>query len=109
MSDDTSVPGFTDVLTTDWFYDDFAQSQAAGVVVASADQRFRPYSKVSRALFAVYMVRAMAPNELAKLDGAALAGPPTFRRAMTMAIRKGRFGIMRLGSGIMGRLYTTVG
>jgi murein DD-endopeptidase MepM/ murein hydrolase activator NlpD len=60
----SAVPGFTDVHTDDWFYADFAQAEAAGVVVGSADQRFRPYSKVSRALFAVYLVRAMAPAEL---------------------------------------------
>ena len=57
------VPGFTDVRTSDWFYADFAQARAAGVVTEAADQRFRPYSQVSRALFAVYLVRAMAPAE----------------------------------------------
>ncbi len=61
---DTSVQGFSDVLTTDWFYEDFAQARVAGVVTESADKRFRPYSNVSRALFAVYLVRAMAPGEL---------------------------------------------
>ena len=62
-----SVPGFTDVKTTDWFYSDFALARNAGVVLPSADQRFRPYSKMSRALFAVYLVRAMVPDELAGL------------------------------------------
>jgi murein DD-endopeptidase MepM/ murein hydrolase activator NlpD len=61
---DTRVPGFTDVKTTDWFYADFAQARTAGVIVSPADQRFRPYSKISRALFAVYLVRAMVPDEL---------------------------------------------
>jgi hypothetical protein len=61
------VPGFSDVETTDWFYTDFAQAQAAGVIVVSDDERFRPYSKVSRALFAVYLVRAMAPDRLQDL------------------------------------------
>ena len=61
------MPGYTDVLTSDWFYADFAQARAAGVVVPAADQRFRPYSKVSRALFAAYLVRAMAPDTLRDL------------------------------------------
>ncbi len=60
----TKVPGYSDVLTTDWFYRDFAQAQAAEVVTPSADNRFRPYSKVSRALFTTYLVRTMAPGEL---------------------------------------------
>jgi murein DD-endopeptidase MepM/ murein hydrolase activator NlpD len=67
----TAVPGFTDVRTTDWFYADFAQARAAGVVTEVADQRFRPYSQVSRALFTVYLVRAMAPAERAAFDAAA--------------------------------------
>jgi hypothetical protein len=74
---DTHVPGYTDVQTTDWFYEDFALAKAAGVVVPSTDERFRPYSKVSRALFTVYLVRAMAPGELRDLTstgGAAEAG-----------------------------------
>lgn len=66
----TNVPGYTDVKTTDWFYEDFAQAEAAGVVVPSADARFRPYSKVSRALFTAYLVRAMAPGELRELTSA---------------------------------------
>jgi hypothetical protein len=61
---DDSVPGFTDVLTTDWFYADFSEALAAGVVTESPDGRFRPYSQVSRALFAVYLVRALAADEL---------------------------------------------
>lgn len=63
----TGAPGYTDVKITDWFYEDLMQAEAAGVVVASADARFRPYSKVSRALFTVYLVRAMAPAELRDL------------------------------------------
>ncbi|MBC7294550.1 MAG: peptidoglycan DD-metalloendopeptidase family protein, partial [Thermoleophilia bacterium] len=55
----TAVPGFTDVRTSDWFYPDFAQARAAGVVTADPDGRFRPYSPVSRALFTVYLVRAL--------------------------------------------------
>lgn len=64
VTTDTRVPGFTDVITSDWFYTDFAQAQEAGVVTEAADKQFRPYSLVSRALFAVYLVRAMAPDEL---------------------------------------------
>ncbi|MFH0915347.1 MAG: S-layer homology domain-containing protein [bacterium] len=67
------VPGFTDVRTNDWFYADFAQARAAGVITEAADKRFRPYSQVSRALFAVYLVRAMAPGEL---DDFASGGDP---------------------------------
>jgi len=67
-----TVRGFSDVLTTDWFYTDFAQALAAGVVTAPEDKRFRPYSEVSRALFAVYLVRAMAPGELNGVAGAAV-------------------------------------
>ncbi len=76
-SSGTKVSGFTDVLTSDWFYEDFAQARAAGVVTEVADGRFRPYSKVSRALFAVYLVRTMAPSELeaAAATGAAAAAP----------------------------------
>ncbi len=65
------VPGFSDVRTTDWFYTDFAQARAAGVVIDVSDKRFRPYSQVSRALFTVYLVRAMAPLELNSVDAAA--------------------------------------
>jgi murein DD-endopeptidase MepM/ murein hydrolase activator NlpD len=70
-----AVPGFTDVRTSDWFYADFAQARAAGVVIEAADKRFRPYDKVSRALFAVYVVRAMAPAELSA--AASPAASPT--------------------------------
>lgn len=73
----TAVPGYTDVFTTDWFYEDFAQARAAGVVTPAPDNRFRPYSKVSRALFAVYLVRTMAPAEL-ETDLVAAAFEPTF-------------------------------
>ena len=73
--DDTNVPGYTDVLTTDWFYADFAQAQTAGVLPESPDQRFRPYSKVSRALFAVYLVRAMAPAELVSTESLTESDP----------------------------------
>jgi hypothetical protein len=66
------------VYTDEWFYDDFAQAQAAGVVTESADQRFRPYSKVPRALFAVYLVRAMAPDELKEFQASAVQVPATF-------------------------------
>ncbi len=69
-----SVPGFTDVKTTDWFYTDFTLARDAGVIVPSADQRFRPYSKVSRALFAVYLVRAMVPDDLADLTSSGGVG-----------------------------------
>lgn len=72
---DGSVTGFTDVLATDWFYEDFALARGAGIVTESADQRFRPYSQVSRALFAVYLVRTMAPAELGKLSGSVPATP----------------------------------
>lgn len=82
-----TVQGFTDVKTTDWFYRDFAQALEAGIVTDELDDRFRPYSKVSRALFAAYLVRTMAPDEIAALgsvdtgdsdgdgDGAAGAEP----------------------------------
>lgn len=69
------VPGFIDVKTTDWFYADFAYARAAGVVTPDPDGRFRPYSLVSRALYAVYLVRAVAPSTLQVLSssGGALA------------------------------------
>jgi hypothetical protein len=51
------VPGFKDV--EDWFRPELAKAAAAGVVEPDADGRFRPYSKVDRALFTVYLVRAM--------------------------------------------------
>ena len=66
-----SVPGFTDVRTTDWFYRDFAQAVAAEIVIPDPDSRFRPYTLVSRALFATYLVRTMAPDELASLGDTA--------------------------------------
>ena len=69
----TAVPGFTDVLTTDWFYPDFAEARAAGVVIPDPDGRFRPYSQVSRALFTVYLVRTLAPDQLRDLTS--LGGP----------------------------------
>jgi murein DD-endopeptidase MepM/ murein hydrolase activator NlpD len=78
---DTSVPGFADIRTTDWFYAGFAVARSAGVVADAADQQFRPYAQVSRALFAAYLVRAMAPGELnggavgAAGVGAATEGP----------------------------------
>jgi hypothetical protein len=67
-----SVPGFSDVRTSDWFYRDFAQAVAADIVTPDTDARFRPYSQVSRALFATYLVRTMAPDELASLGDASL-------------------------------------
>ena len=60
----TMAEGFDDVKTTDWFYPDFAQAATAGVVVADADGSFHPYYQVTRALFAAYLVRAMAPAEM---------------------------------------------
>ncbi len=75
ISTATSVPGFTDVLTTDWFYADFAEALAAGIVTESPDGRFRPYSQVSRALFAVYLVRTMASGELESAADLADAEP----------------------------------
>ena len=77
------VPGFTDVLTSDWFYEDFAQARAAGVITDSADQRFRPYSKVSRARFAVYLVLAMAPDELRQSRASSAGLTPTFTDVAT--------------------------
>jgi hypothetical protein len=74
---DAPVPDFADVLTTDWFYADLAEALQAGVVTASSDGRFRPYSKVSRALFAVYLVRTLAPTELENPKSAA-GNTPTF-------------------------------
>jgi murein DD-endopeptidase MepM/ murein hydrolase activator NlpD len=70
----TSVPGFSDVRTTDWYYTDFAQAVSSGVVAPASDARFRPYDKVSRALFAVYLVRAMAPEQLSGADSTPPAG-----------------------------------
>ena len=75
---DPTVPGFTDVLTTDWFYEDFVLARAAGVVTEQADQRFRPYSKVSRARFASYLVQAMAPDDLTNLQHSPVQVAPTF-------------------------------
>jgi hypothetical protein len=59
-----AATGFDDVKTTDWFYADFAQAATAGVATPDADGDFHPYFQVSRALFAAYLVRAMAPAEL---------------------------------------------
>ncbi len=73
-----AVPGFTDVRTTDWFYADFAQARAAGVVTEAVDKRFRPYSQVSRALFTVYLVRSMAPSELDTVAAAETGETPVF-------------------------------
>lgn len=69
----TTVPGFVDVRTTDWFYEDFVLAREAGVVTPDPDQRFRPYSKVSRALFTVYLVRTLVPDQLRDLTS--LGGP----------------------------------
>lgn len=69
----SAVPGFTDVLTTDWFYADFALAREAGVVIPDPDHRFRPYSQVSRALFTVYLVRTLVPDQLRGLTS--LGGP----------------------------------
>jgi hypothetical protein len=73
-----AVEGFGDVRTTDWFFADFAQVAKAGVVTPDADGDFHPYYQVSRALFAVYLVRAMAPADLR-----AAAGTPMFRDVPT--------------------------
>ncbi|MBN1629751.1 MAG: S-layer homology domain-containing protein [Thermoleophilia bacterium] len=75
---DKKVPGYTDVMTTDWFYDDFALARVAGVVPDQPDERFRPYSKVSRARFASYLVRAMAPDGLKNLQNSPVQVNPTF-------------------------------
>jgi len=58
------IPGFDDVKPSDWFYEDFAVAFDSGIVTPDADHRFRPYSSVSRALFAAYLVRTMAPGSL---------------------------------------------
>ena len=57
-----TVSGFVDVRTVDWYYADFVQALSAGVVTPSSDGHFHPYDKVTRALFTVYLVRAMAPD-----------------------------------------------
>ena len=75
-----SVPGFSDVRTTDWFYRDFAQAVAAEIVIPDPDSRFRPYSLVSRAMFATYLVRTMAPDELASLGDTATGRHERHRR-----------------------------
>lgn len=73
----TAVPGFTDVRTDDWFYNDFALALDEKVVTRSADQRFRPYSEMSRAFFAVYLVRTLAATGVGSMSSAA-GGGPTF-------------------------------
>ncbi len=85
----TSVPGFTDVRTTDWFYRDFAQAVAAEIVLPDPDRRFRPYSPVSRALFTAYLVRTMAPDELASLGDTPLAGASASAAAVVDAANDG--------------------
>jgi hypothetical protein len=77
-----AVAGFSDVRTSDWFYRDFAGALAADIVVPDPDNRFRPYSLVSRALFATYLVRTMAPDELAALGDAAPAATTTTTTAV---------------------------
>ncbi len=76
-----NVSGFSDVRTTDWYYADFAQAVNASVVTPSSDGHFHPYSMVSRAQFAVYLVRAMAPDALsgAVSTQSAASEAPTFR------------------------------
>jgi len=63
------VPGFTDVFTTDWYYEDFKEALEAKVVVADSSGLFQPNKQIDRALFATYMVRAVAPAELEKPVG----------------------------------------
>lgn len=74
---DTSVPGFRDVRTTDWFYQYFARAAAAGVVLPEPNGTFGPYVPVTRALFAAYLVRAAAPAEIgaAAPTGGSLGAP----------------------------------
>jgi murein DD-endopeptidase MepM/ murein hydrolase activator NlpD len=77
----TAVAGYTDVRTTDWFYRDFAQALDNGIVTDEPDDRFRPYSMVSRALFTAYLMRTMAPDEIAALGSVDIdvdATQPTF-------------------------------
>jgi hypothetical protein len=81
----TNVSGFSDVRTTDWYYADFAQAVSAGVVDPASDARFRPYDKVSRALFAVYLVRAMAPEQLSGAASTPPAGLGRYRRRLASA------------------------
>jgi hypothetical protein len=78
------VAGFSDVRTTDWYYADFARAVDASVVTPGADGQFHPYSKASRALFTVYLVRAMAPDGLkdgvpASTAAAGPDDPPVFK------------------------------
>ena len=65
----SEVPSFVDVKTTDWFYPDLAQMYGQGVVTSGDDPLFHPYQKVSRALFTVYLMRAMAPQALSQYVG----------------------------------------
>jgi len=74
--------GFRDVHTADWFYADLSQAQAAGIVTSATDDFFHPYATVSRALFAAYLVRTMAPAELQRSIAAAATATvaqPTFK------------------------------
>lgn len=60
---DPEAPPFADVTVTDWFYGDLTTVYDAGVVNGSGGV-FRPYGSVTRAQFAAFLVRGLAPQSL---------------------------------------------
>lgn len=75
------VTSFSDVATSNGFYDAIIWAAGKGIVGGYADGTFRPTNPVTRAQFCVMLSRAFYPNEIKKYDTdaykAAWFGPNT--------------------------------
>lgn len=64
---------FIDVNPAEWYYADLVLLYKAEVVKGGLDLRFRPYDPVTRAQFAAYLVRGLAPEALQPAEAPAEA------------------------------------
>lgn len=68
------VTGFSDVSTSNGFYDAILWAAGKGIVGGYADGTFRPTNSVTRAQFCVMLSRAFYPNEVKKYNTDAYKG-----------------------------------
>lgn len=56
------APRFSDVKSSDWFYNDLELLCTAGVVRGTSDGLFRPYADITRAQFTAFLARTFLPE-----------------------------------------------